>query len=180
MLGWKRIPCLTAWLFTETMFANGPFPLTQCLHETTIQSFLHVFCPICHNLPQSQKTVHVHRLYIDFLIHTTAVKWADSLKIPMQCGAAENSWTDSCKMPMQCGAAAIRQRSDCKKWIQIAVSWRHCASGKGPSLSLNVGFNHYVECIIRIVMHTRKVVWLLINHELASGLINKLTTFLSP
>ena len=91
---------------------HGPSPLAQCLHETTIQSFFHVFCPICHNLPQSQKTVRVHRLYIDFLIHTTAVKWADSLKIPMQCGAAENSWTDSCKMPMQCGAAVIRQRSD--------------------------------------------------------------------
>ena len=37
------------------------------------------------------------------------------------------------------------------------------------SIMIIVGFNHYYECIIRLFMNARKFVWLLFNHELASG-----------
>ena len=35
--------------------------------------------------------------------------------------------------------------------------------------SIIVGFNHYIEYIIRIFMDDRKVVWLLFKHERASA-----------
>ena len=94
---------------------SGPFPLAQCFHETTIQSFLLVFCPFCPNLRRLL-------VCIDFILIFSSTPQKLNGQTAFRCHYNGVQQKTVGQTAARCQCNVLQQRSDIDQTVESEVN----------------------------------------------------------